>query len=118
MACILLADDDTDQVTVQQALLTAFGHRVFTALCAAEALLRIGQCNPDLVIADLRMPRAADGLRLIRAIRESGCLVPIILLSGWPDDIYGTPEEKMVSRILMKGDTRELLATIAELTSA
>lgn len=116
MARILLADDNTDHLTLQHALLTAVGHEVFTALCPAEALHLIGQCSPDLVTVDLRMPRAADGLGLIRAIRESGYLSPIILLSGWPDDIYGTCEEKMVSRVLLKGSTRELLAAIGELT--
>jgi hypothetical protein len=39
----------------------------------------------------------------------------MIVLSGWPDDIYGTPEERMVSRVLVKGSIRELLQTIAEL---
>jgi CheY-like chemotaxis protein len=118
MARIVLADDNADQVTLQHALLTAVGHEVFTALCAAEALHLIGQCSPDLVTVDLRMPSVADGLGLIRSIRESGYLAPIILLSGWPDDIYGTMEEKMVSQVILKGNTRELLALIAELTSA
>jgi len=118
MARILLADDDVDQLTLQHALLTAVGHEVFTAVSSAEALHCIEQYSPDLVVADLRMPDAADGLEFIRAIRESGYLAPIILLSGWPDDIYGSPEEKMVSRVVLKGSTRELLAAIGELTSA
>jgi len=117
MARILLADDNADQVTLQQAILTAEGHEVFTAVSSTEALHLIVRCSPDLVLADLRMPRVADGLGLIRAIRESGCLAPIILLSGWPDDIYGTPEQEMVSRVLLKGSTRELLAAIAELSA-
>jgi CheY-like chemotaxis protein len=115
MARILVADDDADQVTLHHALLTAYGHQVFTALSAAEALQHVGQCSPDLVVVDLRMPCAADGMGLIRAIRESGYLAHIILLSGWPDEIYGTPEQEMVSRIVLKGSTRELLSTIGEL---
>jgi hypothetical protein len=39
----------------------------------------------------------------------------MIVLSGWPDELYGAPEEQMVSQIVVKGSIRELLRTIAEL---
>src|SRR5579863_6477435 len=115
MARILVVDDDPEQVALQQKLLEAFGHHVTPSVCAAEALRQLTQCRPDLIVVDLRLPSAYDGLALLRAIRGAGCRVPIILQSGWPDDIYGTPEEKMVSRVLLKGSIRELLAVIAEL---
>jgi len=114
MARILVADDDVEQVTLQQKLLEAFGYRVDVAMCVEETLLQLAKCQPDLVLIDLRFPRAADGLGLIGAMRASGCLLPVIVQSGWPDDIYGTPEEKVVSRVLVKGSIRELLKAIAE----
>jgi hypothetical protein len=40
----------------------------------------------------------------------------LVVLSGWPDDLYGTPEEKMVSRVMLKPvPSQALLAAIAEL---
>jgi hypothetical protein len=57
-------------------------------------------------------------LGLIRGIRETGYVLPVIVLSGWPDDLYDTPEERLVSRVLVKGSTRELLQAIAELLAA
>jgi hypothetical protein len=40
----------------------------------------------------------------------------VIVLSGWPEDLYGQPEEQLVSRILLKPPrTCELLAAIHDL---
>jgi CheY-like chemotaxis protein len=103
---------------MQRRLLEALGYEVGTAVSPAETLRELERRRPDLIIVDLRFPRAADGLGLIRGIRETGFRLPVIVLSGWPDDLYGTPEEQLVSRILVKGCVRELLQTIAELLVA
>ena len=79
----------------------------------------------DLLIMDLRFLNCAgvadprEGLALIRRIRERGSKIPVVVLSGWPDDLYGRPEERMVSRVMPKPvPTRDLLAAIAELVPA
>jgi len=115
MSRILVADDDVEQTTMQRQLLTALGYEVQTATSPAETLKELEKSRPDLIVVDLRFPRSEDGLDLIRGIRQGGCRVPLILLSGWPDDLYGSPEEKMVSRVVVKGSVRELVQTIAEL---
>ena len=51
---------------------------------------------------DLGMPNLANGLALIRRIRESGYEKPVIGVSGWPEALYEQPEERMVSRVLVK----------------
>jgi CheY-like chemotaxis protein len=118
MAHILVADDDVEQVAVQRCVLEALGYEVGTAVSPSETLRQLERLPPDLIIVDLRFPRAADGLGLIRGIRETGYVLPVIVLSGWPDDLYDTPEERLVSRVLVKGSTRELLQAIAELLAA
>ena len=66
---------------------------------------------------DLGMPTPADGMALIRRIRESGCEKPVIVVSGWPEDLYGQPEERMVSRVMVKPvPIQELFQTIRDLT--
>jgi CheY-like chemotaxis protein len=115
MARILLADDDAAQLTLLSSLLEALDHRVYTALSPSETLLQMARSVPDLLVMDLRFPTAADGLALIRAVREAGYPGPVIVLSGWPDDLYGAPEEPMVSSIVVKGSVRVLLETVAEL---
>jgi hypothetical protein len=58
-------------------------------------------------------------MALIRGIRDLGCRAPVIVLSGWPEDLYGQPEEQLVSCILLKPvRTRELLNTIRDLLTS
>ena len=55
-------------------------------------------------------------MALIRRIRDLGYRAPVIVLSGWPEDLYGQSEERLVSRILAKPvSARELLDTIRDL---
>jgi CheY-like chemotaxis protein len=115
MARILVADDNLDQVTVQRKLLESLGYQVATAMSPDETLRELARTPPDLVVVDLRFPHAADGLKLIRGIRRRDSKLPMIVLSGWPDDLYGAPEESLVSRIVVKGSVSELLQTIREL---
>jgi two-component system OmpR family response regulator len=118
MALILVADDNIEQVTVQRQLLEALGYEVETAMSPTETLRELERRRPDLIIVDLRFPKPADGLALIRGIHRTGCDLPLVVLSGSPDDLEGASEEQLVSRVLMKGSTRELLRTIAELLPA
>lgn len=114
MARILIADDDTDQLTVNSELLESGGHTVAIAWAASQVL---GQAERvDLILMDLRMPEAEDGMALIRSLRESGFLKPVIVVSGWPEEIYGQPEEGMVSLVLLKPvPAAKLLAAVANL---
>jgi len=112
---ILVADDDEMQIFMQRSMLEALGYEVQTAISPAETLRELERSRTDLVIVDLRFPQAADGLELIRGIRRKFHQLPLIVLSGWPDDLYGAPEEELVSRVVVKGNVRELVRTIAEL---
>ena len=117
MSRILVVDDDVVQLNLYAQLLEIAGYRVEIALTASQTERRIA--GVDLVIMDLRLPNALgeadslEGMALIRRIRDLGYRGPVIVLSGWPDDLYGRPEEELVSRILAKPvGTRELLNTI------
>ena len=120
MARILLADDDARQLQLRARLLEASGHEVSLAGHASAVIPYLA--TSQVVIIDLRFPNsqgqpdAAEGLKLIRQIRESGCRAPVIVISGWPGDLSGTPEEQMVSRVMQKPVAIEsLLGAIAEL---
>jgi CheY-like chemotaxis protein len=119
MARILVADDDFEQVTLRKRLLEAGGHHVDIALCAASTVMQVEHGDADIVIMDLRFPETPDGLALIRLMREKGCSQPVIVLSGWPEDLYGQPEEAMVSQVMVKPvPTAELLQAVARLVPA
>ncbi|HUA61125.1 MAG TPA: response regulator [Verrucomicrobiae bacterium] len=115
MAHILVADDEIEQIKIERCLLEMMGYEVSTALSPAETLREIERKRPDLIVVDLRFPRASEGLALIRGIRQRDSETPVIVVSGWPDDLYGAPEVSLVSRIVVKGSVRELLHAIAEL---
>ena len=116
MARILVADDDLEQVTLRKRLLEAGGHQVDIALCVESTVFQVELGDADLVIMDLRFPEAPDGLALIRRIREMGCRKPVLVLSGWPEDLYGQPEESMVSQVMTKPvPMMELLDAVASL---
>jgi CheY-like chemotaxis protein len=121
MCRILVADDDAAQLRLRGQALQSAGHEVELVLDPPSVLRQLPN-GWDLVIIDLRFMNSAgvddfhEGLALIRGIREADSRVPVVVLSGWPDDVYGEPEEKMVSRVMMKPvKTRDLLSTVAEL---
>jgi CheY-like chemotaxis protein len=108
MPCILAADDDAVQLDLRKCLLEGAGHEVVVALTTRQTARVVQGGGIHLVVMDLRFPNAegkndaGEGIHLIRRIRELDGNVPIIVLSGWPEELYGRPEEQMVSRIMPK----------------
>jgi signal transduction histidine kinase/CheY-like chemotaxis protein len=82
-ARILLADDNADMRDYVARLLRAHGWVVETVSDGAAALSAVTASPPDLLIADVMMPRL-DGFGLLRAVRESPKTsgVPVVLLSA------------------------------------
>ena len=119
MARILVAEDDPKQLELRARLLEAGGHEVAVAFCPSEALRQLSAA--EVVILDLRFPNsrgepdAAEGLTLIRKIRESGCTAPLIVISGWPGDLDEQPEARLVSKVMVKPVR---MATLLEAVSA
>ena len=112
VARVLVADDDSDLLTLFRCILESANHEVTTA--ADPAVMMRQLMWAEVLILDLRFPDARTGVALIRRIRENGLLLPVIVLSGWPEELYGQPEESMVSEILLKPISAErLLESVA-----
>lgn len=77
---ILLVDDDPNLLVILAEQLRADGYDVVTARDGEEALRRLRQSWPDLLLIDMLMPRM-DGLTLAREIKAQADL-PIIVLSA------------------------------------
>jgi DNA-binding response OmpR family regulator len=77
---ILLVDDDANLLVVLVEQLRDDGFEVVTARNGVEALRRLEQGWPDLLIVDLMMPRM-DGLTLARHVKDRADL-PVIVLSA------------------------------------
>jgi len=78
-ATILVVDDEPQLRRAMKATLTDLGYAVIEAKTGEEALERMREDSPDLVLLDLNMP-GIGGLETCRAIRETSD-VPIIVLS-------------------------------------
>ncbi len=83
---ILVVDDEDKMRRLLEMALLAMGHEVVQAGDGEAALARFAETPFDLVLTDLRMPRL-DGLGLLRALRERGADVPVVVLTA-----YGTVE--------------------------
>ncbi|MDQ3034686.1 MAG: PAS domain S-box protein [Myxococcota bacterium] len=68
---VLVVDDDADSREMVRRLLEASGAAVACASTAAEALERISQARPDVLVSDIGMPEV-DGYELIRRVRQLG----------------------------------------------
>ena len=81
-ARILVVDDDPNVSGLVGTILGTSGFTVDSAVDAGEALLRIGQQRPDLVVLDLMLP-GTDGLEACRQIRARlGRSVAVLMVSA------------------------------------
>ncbi|MBO3461681.1 MAG: response regulator [Aetokthonos hydrillicola CCALA 1050] len=66
---VLAVDDDPDTLYLLEFLLSDYGAEVVTVTSAGEALKKLLQSKPDILIIDIAMPEK-DGYWLIREIRN------------------------------------------------
>ncbi len=81
LGSILLVDDDGPFRTVLSGELERIGFRVSGAETGVEALARVGEMEPDIVLLDLRLPDI-DGLDVLRGIRAKSPAADVIMLTG------------------------------------
>ena len=80
---ILVVDDAPDTLEILKRNLCSQGFTVFTAPAVTEAI-RILEATPvDLVITDLKMPKA-NGLDLVRHVRDNFKDTEIMMITGYP----------------------------------
>jgi CheY-like chemotaxis protein len=80
---ILVVDDDPDILDALSEILEAEGYEVDRARHGQEALARIDQRRPDLILLDLMMP-VMDGWEFAHALRRrpDGASYPVVVLSA------------------------------------
>jgi two-component system, NtrC family, response regulator HydG len=78
---VLAVDDDVGVRTALRELLKSENCEVQLAADGAEALERLAEVPPDIVVTDLDMPRM-DGMELIAKLHESHRHLPIIVVTS------------------------------------
>jgi two-component system KDP operon response regulator KdpE len=77
---ILLIDDEPEMLQLLELIFSRAGAKVYTALCAREALRQFHACQPDLVVLDVMLP-GMDGWQVCAYLRQLSN-VPIIMLTA------------------------------------
>jgi DNA-binding response OmpR family regulator len=87
---VLIVDDERDSADLLCAILESRGFTVSAAYGGAEALRRIGEEPPDLLLLDVMMPQMS-GLQVLEHLRRtpSTARIPTILVTakGRDDDV-------------------------------
>jgi DNA-binding NarL/FixJ family response regulator len=80
---LLVVDDDPSLLRAVAETLRAEGYEVTTARRGADALVRVAEALPDLIVSDIRMP-GMDGYELVRNLRAASRtrLIPIVFLTA------------------------------------
>ena len=78
---LLLADDEAGITALMRQYFEAAGYRVVCASSGREALERLS-CRPDLILLDISMP-VCDGLQVLRAIRQQGLPMIVVMMTAY-----------------------------------
>ena len=80
---ILIVDDEPTNVDMLSQELEEEGYNLLTAYDGEEALIKVQEHWPDLVLLDIMMPNV-DGFTVCRILKGSGktMLIPVILLTA------------------------------------
>ena len=81
MKKILVVDDEVHTRLLYKELFSREDYQVVTASNGLEALRRIRDENPDLVILDIRMP-GIDGLEVLEKSKEFNDSLPFIICTA------------------------------------
>src|SRR5512135_2572416 len=79
-ARILIVDDHEDNVELLRARLEAWGYEAESAGDGDEALCKVDENPPDLILLDVMMPKV-EGIEVARRVKNNSSLpfIPIIM---------------------------------------
>lgn len=85
---VLIADDDSDLVTLLETMLSKEGFKILTAKDGESALKQVKDNHPDLVVLDVGMP-GKNGLDVCKTLKrgERTKDIPIVMLTARSEEI-------------------------------
>jgi two-component system nitrogen regulation response regulator NtrX len=82
MPSVLIIDDETNVRRMVGALLASEGYDVRDAGDGAKGVAAAEEAEPDLVLLDLMIPGALDGMAVLERLRKRFPDLPVIMMSG------------------------------------
>jgi CheY-like chemotaxis protein len=93
---VLIVEDDEQARALVGEYVSTVGYRALLASGPGEGLGYLEQDRTIvLVLSDIRMPEAADGIEFIRTVRRRWPNIPLAAVTGFPDDLaelHGTAD--------------------------
>ena len=86
---VLLAEDESAVREATQAMLQGLGYRVVGGTTLADCLGAASAGHIDLLLSDMVMPQAS-GPELVERVRTIHAGLPVLFVSGYPDDVIGS----------------------------
>lgn len=114
MQTVLVVDDEFGVAEVLDAILTDEGFRVVTATNGRQALARIAEQRPDLVLLDYMMP-ILDGVGVLHALAAdpSATGLPVVVMSALPEETISVATQRYQAFLRKPFRIRSVLAAIA-----
>lgn len=121
MKSILFIDDDQFVTALYKAKLESEGLEVTAAHSGGEALEKLGQNRPDVIVLDLNMP-GTNGVEVLRSIRAVPLWqhIPVIIFSsGYIRSLVNEAEQLGIHKFFAKAQCppKMLISEIKELLS-
>ena len=114
MKTILVVEDDKNQLLLYEQELSYEGYNIITAKDGLEAIKKVKEQLPDLIVLDINMPKM-DGIEAMGKILSEHKKIPIIIntaYSSYKDDFMSWSANAYV---IKSSDLKELKDKIREL---
>ena len=85
MEKILVVDDEVHVVNILKKYLTSKGYEVYTATNGQEALSKVKEVTPHIVLLDIIMP-GMGGMSVLQEIKKTNPKVAVIMLTAVIDE--------------------------------
>jgi CheY-like chemotaxis protein len=121
IAKILVIDDDPDFVEITRMVMEPAGYEIIAASSAAQAMQQIEAEWPDLLLLDVIMSGATEGIDFARRLHQDPILrhLPVVMITSIADTRYSglaSPDDApFVAGWLAKPvSPRQLIATVRQ----
>lgn len=113
---ILVVEDDEPIRTILAEALRDEGYTVHTARNGQQALDAVRSTTFAVLLIDLQMP-VMDGWKLVRTLREQGCLIPVVIMTASRDAAKLKHELTVAAYVDKPFDLERLFAILARVTN-
>lgn len=111
-ARVLVVDDESNALSALAELLVDEGFVVDTAIDGSQALAKVRERAPDILVVDVELP-GLKGPDLARKVREAFGEIPVILMTGHGDQVVATAQMELRASYVAKPlEIDELVSTI------